>query len=238
MSIRKRRLPLAAAYCLTVGVLMAAVLWGSRAVTVIAREMPFHRSHCIVLDAGHGGEDGGAISCTGRLESHLNLEISLRLRDLLHLLGYQTEMIRTEDVSVHTSGRTIAQRKVSDLKRRVQTVNETENALLVSIHQNYFADSRYSGAQVFYAAAGDSERLGRMLQDSFVSSINPGSARGTKKAGGIYLMEHVRCTAVLVECGFLSNPTEEARLASADYQKKVCCVIAATLGSFLEEVDQ
>ena len=120
----------------------------------------------VVIDAGHGGEDGGATSCCGFLESDINLEISLRLNDLLNFLGHRTIMVRTEDVSVHTEGQTIAQRKVSDLKNRVQLVNETENALLVSIHQNYFADSRYSGAQVFCADSTGSRKLAEKIQNA------------------------------------------------------------------------
>lgn len=235
---RNRSLTLAAAYCLTVAGLLAAVMWGSRAVTVIAQEMPVRRSRCIVIDAGHGGEDGGAVSCTGRPESAYNLEIALRLRDLMHLLGYETKMIRTADISVYTSGTTIAQKKVSDLKHRVQIVNETENPLLLSIHQNQFPDSRYSGAQVFFSGGADSEALAKRLQAAFAATVNPGSNRNAKKSSGVYLMEHIRCTGILVECGFLSNPQEEAKLSSPEYQKKLCCVIGASVGSFLSETDQ
>lgn len=235
MSIRKRKLPLGAVYALTVAALMTAVLWGSRAVTVISQELPFRRSRCIVIDAGHGGEDGGAISCTGRLESGINLEISLRLRDLLHLLGRETKMIRTTDISVYTEGTTIARKKISDLKNRVQMVKETENALLVSIHQNQFQDSRYSGAQVFWAGTPGSENLAKDLQSAFAATVNPGSTREAKLSSGVYLMDRVPCTAVLVECGFLSNPTEEAKLSTPEYQKKLACVLAATLCDFLEE---
>lgn len=238
MSLKKRRLPLAAVYCLTVAGLLAAVMGGSRAVSVIAQEIPIRRGRCIVIDAGHGGEDGGAISCTGRLESGINLEIALRLRDLMHLLGYETKMIRTTDVSVYTTGTTIAQKKVSDLKNRVQMVNETENALLLSIHQNQFSESRYSGAQVFYAATEGSEALAKRLQSAFAASVNTGSHREAKASSGVYLMERIDCTGVLIECGFLSNPQEEALLLSPEYQKKLCCVIASSVSSFLAVGDQ
>ena len=147
----KGKLPLSALYCLTIGGLLLAVIWGSRAITVISENMPVERQHCIIIDAGHGGEDGGATSCTGKLESSFNLEISLRLNDLLHLLGYDTVMIRTSDVSIYTKGETIAQKKVSDLKERVRIANETENAsiarptpkrILLKISSMYFLPTK------------------------------------------------------------------------------------------------
>jgi N-acetylmuramoyl-L-alanine amidase len=229
----KGKLPLSALYCLTIGGLLLAVIWGSRAITVISENMPVERQHCIIIDAGHGGEDGGATSCTGKLESSFNLEISLRLNDLLHLLGYDTAMIRTSDVSIYTKGETIAQKKVSDLKERVRIANETENALLLSIHQNTYPESRYSGAQVFYADTAGSQQLAKELQSGFAATVNQGSNRKSKKADGIYLMEHISCTGILVECGFLSNPEEEARLRSMEYQKEICCVIASSVSTYL-----
>ena len=229
----KCKLPLSALYSLTIGGLLLAVIWGSRAITIISEHMPVERQHCIIIDAGHGGEDGGATSCTGKLESSFNLEISLRLNDLLHLLGYDTAMIRSSDVSIYTKGETIAQKKVSDLKERVRIANCTDNALLISIHQNTFSDSRYGGAQVFYAATDGSQQLAKELQSAFTATVNLGGNRKSKKSDGIYLMEHITCTGILVECGFLSNPEEEAKLRSAEYQKQVCCVIAATVSGFL-----
>lgn len=220
-------------YFFTIAAVLLAAQWGSRAVTVIAESTPVPREHCIIVDPGHGGEDGGAISCTGIVESTYNLSISLRLNDLLHLLGYDTKIIRTTDISVYTKAETIAQKKISDLKERVRIANETENALLLSIHQNNFSDNRYSGAQVFYAGTEGSERLAKELQAALVSNLNPGSSRKSKKSDGVYLMEHIGCTGVLIECGFLSNPEEEAKLRSADYQQKLCCVIAATVSQYL-----
>ena len=127
---------------------------------------------------------------------------------------------------------TIAQKKISDLKNRVEIINKTENGILVSIHQNYFPDSRYSGAQVFYPATPESEQLAGMMQKALVQHLNPGSNRNSKKVSGVYLMEHIQCTGILIECGFLSNPEEEAKLRSEAYQKQLCCVIASTLSTF------
>jgi len=202
-------------------------------VSTYADNALFGHRRCIVLDAGHGGIDGGAVSCTGAFESNINLEIALRLDDLFHLLGIDTVMIRRTDCSVYTSGDTIAAKKVSDLKERVRIVNSANNAMLVSIHQNNFLDSRYSGAQVFYGNSPGSDLLAKAMQDRFVDVLNPGSNRQAKKADGVYLMQHISCTGVLVECGFLSNPQEEAKLRSDDYQKKIACVIASVCSEIL-----
>ena len=136
---------------------------GSHAVTVLSENAPIANRTTVIIDAGHGGVDGGATSCTGVLESQLNLEIALRLDDLMHLLGIRTTMIRTTDISVYTEGETIAAKKVSDLKERVRIVNETEKAVLISVHQNYFSDNRYSGAQVFFADTPVSQQLAQAL---------------------------------------------------------------------------
>jgi len=213
------------------GVLLLTVLC-SRGITVLSEAETPQRRRCIVIDAGHGGVDGGATSCTGVLESEINLQIALRLNDLLNLLGYNTKMIRKTDISVYTEGESIADKKRSDLKQRVKIVNETENGLLISIHQNNFSDSKYNGAQVFYAESTESESFAKNLQKAFVQNLNPGSKRMAKKADGVYLMEHIGCTGVLIECGFLSNREEESLLRSSVYQKKLCCVIASTLSSF------
>ena len=106
----------------------------------------------VVLDAGHGGEDGGATGVSGTSEAALNLDISLRLRDLLRLCGVRVSMIRETDTAVYSDGcRTISEKKVSDIKNRTETVNQTEDALLLSVHQNFFTEGKYHGAQVFYA---------------------------------------------------------------------------------------
>ena len=220
-------------YLLVVVLILGITHIGSDTVTTIAQMQPIEREHTVVIDAGHGGVDGGATSCTGVLESNINLEIALRLEDLMHLLGYQTIMIRRDDISVYTEGETIAQKKISDLKERVRIVNETENGILVSIHQNTFSDNRYGGAQVFYANTNQSKELANILQNKLISTVNNGSNRQSKKAEGVYLMNQIKRTGVLIECGFLSNPTEEAMLRSEAYQKKLCCAIAASVSVFI-----
>jgi N-acetylmuramoyl-L-alanine amidase len=206
--------------------------FGSGAVTVMVENAPLEDRTCIIVDAGHGGIDGGATSCSGVLESQINLDIALRLNDLLCFLGYDTKMVRTTDTSIYTEGNTIAAQKVSDLKQRVKLVNETENAILISIHQNTFSDNRYSGAQVFYADDEISRKLAQELQTDFIATLNPGSKRKCKPSDGIYLMQNIQRPGVLIECGFLSNPEEEAKLRNDGYQKELACVVASCISRF------
>jgi N-acetylmuramoyl-L-alanine amidase len=233
MNMRKK-LALKLTYTATILITLMLTALGSRAVMVISQNMPIEREHCFIIDPGHGGVDGGATSCTGKLESAFNLEISLRLNDLMRFLGYETRMIRKEDISIYTTGETIAQKKMSDLKERVRICAETDGAILLSIHQNTFPDSRYSGAQVFYPPTEGSRELAEALQKALISTLNPGSNRQVKKAEGVYLMAHISCPGVLIECGFLSNPEEESRLRSPEYQKALCCVIAATAAEYAD----
>lgn len=216
-------------YLVLLSAFIALAAGGSRAVTVVSVNAPITDRKTVVIDAGHGGVDGGTTSCTGVLESQYNLEIALKLNDLLHLLGINTVMIRDTDCSVYTKGETIAQKKVSDLKERVRIVNSTENAILVSIHQNHFSQPEYSGAQVFYAPTEGSSDIAKSLQVTLIQAVNPNSHRQTKKAEGIYLMQHIDCPGVLIECGFLSNPMETYLLGTSSYQQKLCSVIASTL---------
>ena len=221
-------------FCLLVCVtVLLAAYWGSWAVTTMVENAPIDRAHTIIIDAGHGGEDGGASSADGILESQYNLEIALRLEELFHFLGMETNMIRNTDISVYTEGETLAQKKRSDLKERVRRVNEAKNGLLLSIHQNSFPDSQYHGAQVFFAGTDGSQVLANALQTALNRSLNSQSNRNSKKAEGIYLMEHIQAPGVLIECGFLTNPAESRNLRKPEYQKKLCGIIATTVCEYL-----
>ncbi len=206
---------------------------GNRVATTMSESALRQNRHTVIIDPGHGGEDGGATSCTGVLESKFNLDIALRLNDMMHLIGMETLLIRDTDRSVYTKGETIAQKKVSDLRERVRIINKTENAIVVSIHQNTFPDGKYWGTQVFYPGTDGSRELASQMQHQVQTSLTPDNNRKSKQATGVYLMEHINCTGILLECGFLSNPEEEARLRSEKYQKELCAVIASVLGQYL-----
>ena len=220
-------------YLFVFAIFLVIIASGSRAVTVIAESQPITRHNLIIIDAGHGGEDGGATSCTGILESQINLEIARRLDAVCHLLGFDTKMVRTSDISVYTEGNTISAKKASDLRNRVAMVNQAEHAILISIHQNTFSDNRYTGAQVFYAACEGSRELAEILQKQ-LSFLDADNRRQPKLANNVYLMQHIQQTGVLIECGFISNPMDEAMLRSAAYQQKLCSTIAVGLCIYLD----
>ena len=226
-------------YLLTFAGIVAAALLFTRhfeQTRQVAAEQAAPPEPVVVIDPGHGGEDGGATTPGGVRESDLNLTVSLRLRDLCVLLGIRTQLLREDDVALYTSDcATISEKKSSDLRRRVELVNETPGALLVSIHQISFPDARYDGAQVFYAATEGSQALAERLQELLTTALDPDNRRVCKPSESVYLMEHIRCTAILVECGFLTNPAEAALLQTDAYQKQLACTVAAALSDYLRE---
>ena len=193
---------------------------------------PLPGSSVLVIDAGHGGEDGGTTGAAGTTEDEVNLAIAKRLDAMLTLMGCQTRMTRKTPDSLATEGETIRARKQSDLRNRVAVANEYSNAILVSIHQNHFPDPKYDGAQVF--CTKDAAELAKAMQTALVDALAPHSRRTAKLASGVYLMEHINCPGLLIECGFLSNPAEEQKLRSGDYQKQLAAVMAAVLARFAD----
>lgn len=193
---------------------------------------PLPGSSVLIIDAGHGGEDGGTTGAAGTAEDEVNLAIAKRLEAMLTLLGSQTRMTRTDSEALSTEGETIRARKQSDLRNRAALVNEYSNAILVSIHQNHFPDPRYDGAQVFHTrGAGE---LAKAMQSALTEALSPNSRRQPREARGVYLMEHINCPGLLIECGFLSNPAEEQKLRYGEYQKELAAVMAAVLVRFAD----
>lgn len=193
----------------------------------------------IVIDAGHGGEDGGATGVTGASESQLNLEIALRLEQMMSFCGFQTLMVRTTDTAIYTGDcETFSEKKVSDLKNRAALVNRYKPAILFSIHQNHFPQEKYAGAQVFYARTDGSRDLALLAQSALVSALDPSNKRQCKPAETIYLLGKIQCPGILVECGFLSNSREEALLQEPEYQKKIVCAITGALTQYTTKGEQ
>ena len=221
---------------LVVAVVYGAVFLGMQRNLAVKTAALASHPVTVVVDAGHGGEDGGAVSAIGVRESEINLAVSLRLEQVLALCGMKPMMIRSEDCSVFTEGDSIQARKVSDLKQRAALVNAQLPAVLVSIHQNHFDEPKYDGAQVFYAAASGSKELAQLAQSALRQTLDPENRREIKKADTVYLLEQTNCPGILVECGFLSNPQETLRLQEPVYQTKIACAVGSALAQFLEEV--
>ena len=205
---------------------------GRQSVETVSGLAPISGSSVLVIDAGHGGEDGGTTGAAGTAEDEVNLSIAKRLEAMLTLMGYQTRMTRTDSGSLATEGETIRARKQSDLRNRVALANKYQNSILVSIHQNHFPDPNYDGAQVFFTDSA--EPLANAMQASLTTTLSPQSRRTAKKASGIYLMEHITGPGLLIECGFLSNPAEEQKLQSAQYQKRLAAVMATVLAKYAD----
>ena len=177
----------------------------------------------ILIDPGHGGIDGGAKSKTGTIEKDINLQISLKLRDNLEEKGYKVYMTRDEDEGLYQKGNTVREKKREDLNRRVEIKKETECDIFVSIHQNMFPQSKCYGAQVWYASNDNSYNLATIVQDSIKESVKDNNKRVAKPAAEAYLIlrDKYEGASILVECGFLSNPDEEARLKSDEHQNLI-----------------
>lgn len=192
-------------------------------------------SRMLILDAGHGGEDGGASSASGSKESDINLNIVLKTEALMAFMGVRTELTRSEDRSMHSEGAsTIHEKKVSDLKNRVEFINNFSDAMLISVHQNYFTNPKYTGAQVFYNGGDVSRQWGEGTQEVLRQVLDSDNNRAAKTMpDNIYLFSHISCPAILVECGFLSNGEEASLLLTDTYQRKISLALA---GAYLQEI--
>ena len=224
----RRRYVMAAAVTLLAAAAAAALWAGPSARPAMAGT----GRQTIVLDAGHGGEDGGAVSRDGVAESSVNLAITRKLRDVFLFLGRDTVLTREGEEAIYSPDCvTLREKKVSDLKNRVALINQQSGAVLISIHQNSMPDHpSVHGAQAFYNAVSPGGELGVAVQGALNGAVNVGNEKNAKAIDStIYLMKNVRCPAILIECGFLSNPAETQLLLTDEYQVKLAACIAAGL---------
>lgn len=192
----------------------------------------------IVLDPGHGGEDGGASGKNGIQEKDINLAVSLNLKQMLKVSGFPVVMTRDSDISICDKNLgTIRERKVSDIHNRLKIVESRKDCILISIHQNHFSDSQYYGSQIFYSKNNEqSKMLAESIQTKIVSLMQPENKRQVKPGGNtIYLLWNTKVPAVIVECGFLSNETEANKLKDPLYQKQMAFSIYNGLLDYLKQ---
>ena len=238
----KKRMSTAIVSILLVSVILIACSIG--VVTQLFRDELYFESadaipydKIIVLDAGHGGEDPGAIGVTGVYEKDLNLQLVLQIGNILEEKGYIVVYTRTEDKLLYNEDQNIKGiRKISDLKNRCEAANKYPDSIFVSIHMNSFGEGKYSGLQVYYSPEDDDSRLlADKIQSSVKDSLQKENNRTIKQGDGMYLLENTEPTAVLIECGFLTNKTECEKLSQKEYQKELSFSIVCGIIEYVEE---
>ena len=191
----------------------------------------------VVIDAGHGGEDSGAVGIGNVYEKNLNLEIAFKLGEYLTSAGYTVVYTRTKDKLLYTEEQNIkGMRKINDLKNRMNIANSYSDALFVSIHMNSFGSSDCTGLQVYYGVGSDeSQKIADSVQSEVVKRLQKTNRRKTKSGEGIYLLENSTNPAILIECGFLSNPEECKKLSEKEYQKELSFAIVCGIIEYIEK---
>lgn len=191
-------------------------------------------SKIILIDPGHGGFDGGAVSKRGTIEKDINLSISKKINDRLKENRYKVYMTREEDISLHEKGKSLKEKKVEDLKKRCSLKIETNCDLFISIHQNMFTDSRFFGAQVWYSDYKDSEVFANIMQKHLKDEVDNNNKRLPKAAKDSYriLRDKYEKPCIILECGFLSNPKEEEKLKDEEYQNKIAEAVVNSINEY------
>ena len=215
-------------------VFVVVAILAAAAITVFPRHTALRtdsamRAYTLVIDAGHGGVDGGAVSADGKKESDINLNIALKMSALSDFLGIDCVLTRDTDSDNSDSG---SYSEHNSLVSRAELANSIDNSLLISIHQNKFPSELVSGAEIMYADTEGSRELGLITQENMVSFLDPENRRVARPAPSeLLLTSSVKCPAILAECGFMSNPDESQRLSTAEYQLKIAVVL---MGSYIQ----
>ena len=223
--------------CVTVAALAAGVR-ASDTAKIQETAAQALQKQVIVLDAGHGGIDSGCVAINGAYEKDINLDIVLDLGTLLTLNGYEVVYTRDEDISIYDNGvEGIRSQKVSDMENRLDIIKSYPDSVFLSVHQNLYTESEYFGGQMFYTTNNPGNyRLARIMQEKF-AELQPGNDREVKLIdNGLYLFKTTEQPALLIECGFLSNPNDAANLSSPEYRKKVAFTIYSGLEQYFKEV--
>ncbi len=191
---------------------------------VVSERLKGVNANLVVIDAGHGADDSGKVGINGALEKDINLAIAIRVKELLESQDVQVVMTREDDLGDYP--KTGSNRKVRDMKKRIEKINEECPALTVSIHQNSYTDESIHGAQTFYYdGSEEGKRAAEIMQQQLVATLDPENKRQAKANTSYYLLKKAECPIVIVECGFLSNGEEAALLCSEEYQEKTAWAI-------------
>lgn len=189
---------------------------------------------CVVIDAGHGGDDPGKVGINGAKEKDINLEIALLVRQFLEANDVEVIMTREKDEGLYAAG--TSNKKVQDMKKRIEKIEETAPAVTVSIHQNSYPEEYVHGAQVFfYTGSSEGQQLAERIQTQLVSKVDSDNKRQVKANDSYYLLKKTKIPIVIVECGFLSNQEEAERLVTQSYQEKVAWAIHLGILQYINE---
>ena len=194
----------------------------------------------IVLDAGHGGLDSGAVGKSGVLEKDVNLSVVKHLRQLLEPSGFRTVLTRDEDISIYDPGvEGIRNQKLSDMDNRLEIIQSYPDSIFLCIHQNNYTDPKYFGGQMFYNNNNpDNRTLAQIMQARF-AQLQPGNDREIKLSGDeLFLLKSNKNPSLMIECGFLSNPEEEAKLATEEYQQQLAFTIYSGVLEYVDAVSE
>lgn len=183
-------------------------------------------SKCVIIDAGHGLPDGGAVAPDGTFESNLNLEIAKKLKKVFNKNGYNVIMTREDENSIYSQGSSIRNKKVSDIKNRIKIADENKNIMVLSIHMNKFQSSSVHGCQVFYNSDNLSNECAISVQNAINKKIQPDNKKTQKPIPkSVYLFNHIENPSVIIECGFLSNENDLNNLKDDKFQTKLAKTI-------------
>ena len=228
-----KRFTLAVSMLLCLVLLSGLFVTGEKSANVSAKAT---QRYTVIIDAGHGGFDGGAVAPDGTLEKDLNLSVALKLDSVLKIMGYDTVLVRDTDVSTADDKGTERSQKVSDIKARLRLTEKYKDALFVSIHMNKYTSPQPHGAQVFYSQVDGSKELAECIQRSITAGVQTDNKRVVKKTTkDIYLLYHAVIPSVIAECGFISNPDDLLKLKSDEYQLKMAAAIAAGINDYYFE---
>lgn len=217
-------------------ILCAAFLLSRREAVIVAGDSAnvMVNEKCIVIDAGHGGDDPGKIGINGSLEKDINLIISHKLKVLLESQGFEVVMTRSTGDGLYHQG--TKNMKAEDMQNRCKIITETMPVFTISIHQNSYPEEYVKGAQVFYyGQSKEGESLAKKIQENLVRHLDPENHRMEKANESYYLLKKTPTPTVIVECGFLSNSSEAELLDTADYQDKTAWAIMMGILQYLNQ---
>lgn len=198
---------------------------------------PYENMPTVIIDAGHGGEDGGAVGVDGIFEKDINLAIALELEEMLRATGIKTRLTRDTDTLLYDRNSDYqGHKKAQDAAARLAIAEEYENAVFISIHMNSFPQAKYKGLQVYYSPNSPSSALlAKKIQDTVITNLQPDNTRQIKQSDkNIYLLDKIRHPAILIECGFLSNPEECALLGTDEYRHRLCAVLHSAIVNYFD----